>query len=221
MTLLRKEWQSIFWEEIFFFAQMLLQLALLPLLGHKEAIGTLQNWGLVRIWIFECPQIPAFIWFNLIPREHIQFLKTFASKLYSTVKPNYSGKKIEDAGELGNKHDWYEIYLKPKISATVGLKCSNLAGDNTTPRPAVKILLICQQNLLILIHINHFLALNMHYYIFNFLAWIIWIYCWIEFWCEYFEELNLFWIKMTGNRCSNHWYNHRTVLGATSFIWWA
>ena len=36
-------------------AQMFLQLALLPLLGHKEAIGTLgypnsfKTWGLVRV----------------------------------------------------------------------------------------------------------------------------------------------------------------------------
>ena len=40
----------------------------------------------------------------------------------------------------------------------------------------------------------------------NFLAWIIWIHCRIEFWCEYFEELNMFWIKMTCNRCSLLFY---------------
>ena len=42
MTLMRKEWhKNYFLKKKVFFAQMFLQLGLLPPLGHKEAIGTL------------------------------------------------------------------------------------------------------------------------------------------------------------------------------------
>ena len=36
-----KEWQSIFLKKNIFLAQIFLQLVLLPLLGHKEAMRTL------------------------------------------------------------------------------------------------------------------------------------------------------------------------------------
>ena len=42
MTVIRKEWQQCGRNDIkYFLAQMFVQLALLPSLGHKEAIGTL------------------------------------------------------------------------------------------------------------------------------------------------------------------------------------
>ena len=41
MTTMRKEWHKVFFFEKKKFAQIFLQLGLLPPLGHKEAIGTL------------------------------------------------------------------------------------------------------------------------------------------------------------------------------------